>query len=199
MLEILIATSNSGKKSEIEEYLKKYIPNIKLYDLTDLNIRTAPEEDSSTFRGNSIKKSVYYSSLAPDLLTLADDSGLSVEALNGRPGVNSARFAGPVCDDEENIKKLLTLLSNIDNRKAKFTTIITLALNGEIIGEFIGEVTGIIINQKRGSGGFGYDPIFLYPPLNKTFAELKSVEKNRISHRARALSQLKDFLKDQYL
>jgi len=196
MIELLVATSNQGKKKEVEEYLKRFIPDITFISLSSLKNITEPEEDSIDFWGNSVKKSVYYSSKAKGIITMADDSGLSVDSLGGRPGVNSSRYSGPECDDKKNIEKLLKELSGEKRREAKFITVITLSLNGKIIKSFRGEVQGVILNEKRGSGGFGYDSVFFYPPLKKTFAELTVKEKNKISHRAKALEKMKNFLVD---
>ncbi len=196
MIELLVATSNQGKKKEVEEYLKRFIPDITFISLSSLKNITEPEEDSIDFWGNSVKKSVYYSSKAKGIITMADDSGLSVDSLGGRPGVNSSRYSGQECDDKKNIEKLLKELSGEKRREAKFITVITLSLNGKIIKSFRGEVQGVILNEKRGSGGFGYDSVFFYPPLKKTFAELTVKEKNKISHRAKALEKMKNFLVD---
>lgn len=196
MIELLVATSNQGKKKEVEEYLKRFIPDITFISLSSLKNITEPEEDSIGFWGNSVKKSVYYSSKAKGIITMADDSGLSVDSLGGRPGVNSSRYSGQECDDKKNIEKLLKELSGEKRREAKFITVITLSLNGKIIKSFRGEVQGVILNEKRGSGGFGYDSVFFYPPLKKTFAELTVKEKNKISHRAKALEKMKNFLVD---
>lgn len=194
MTKILIATSNEGKKKEIEDYLRGFIPEVEFRSLSEMNIYSNPEENCKTFLGNSREKSLYYSSLAKDMITMADDSGLDVNTLGGKPGVNSARFAGPECDDEKNIEKLLKEMDGSPDRNAKFITAITLSENGKVIKSFKGEVNGFILRAKRGSGGFGYDPVFFYPPLQKTFAELSMAEKNRISHRAKAIKKMKDFL-----
>jgi XTP/dITP diphosphohydrolase len=135
-------------------------------------------------------------SKAKGIITMADDSGLSVDSLDGEPGVNSSRYSGPECNDEKNIEKLLKELSEEKKRDAKFITVITLSINGKVIKSFKGEVNGFILNRKRGSGGFGYDSVFYYPPLEKTFAELTVKEKNKISHRSKALGKMKDFLID---
>lgn len=182
--------------------LKEEFPGLKLYSLDDLDINTDCPEDGVTFIENAAAKSLFYSKLAGDMATMADDSGLVVEALNGEPGVHSARYAseGKNKDsrriiDQRNIEKLLRKLSSEENRAAKFVCEIVLSKNGKIIESFHGEVEGVILRQKRGSGGFGYDPVFYYPSLEKTFAQLTTEEKNKISHRADALQKLKDYLR----
>jgi XTP/dITP diphosphohydrolase len=192
--DLLIATTNRGKIKEIEELLRDDFPELKLYSLSDLDIFVECAEDGNTFHENAAAKSLFYSSIAKNILTAADDSGLVVEALNGQPGIHSARYAGDDCNDEKNIEKLLCELKHVENRTAKFVSEVVLSKNGETIMSFQGEVEGIILPGKRGSGGFGYDPVFYYPPLRKTFAQLTTREKNRVSHRARALKKLKAFL-----
>jgi XTP/dITP diphosphohydrolase len=194
MLDLLAATTNKGKIREIERLVKGGSPGMRLYSLSDFNIDIDCPETGETFLENAVEKSLFYSRMVSDMYTIADDSGLAVEALEGRPGVHSARYAGQHKDDEKNIEKLLKELKNIQNRKAKFVTIVTLSKNGKPIKSFVGEVEGVILKEKRGTGGFGYDPIFFYPPLQKTFAELTTEEKNRISHRATAFKKLKNFL-----
>ncbi len=194
MLDLLAATTNKGKIREIERLFKGGSLDIRLYSLSDFNIDIDCPETGETFLENAVEKSLFYSRMARDMYTIADDSGLAVGALGGKPGVRSARYAGQPKDDEKNIEKLLLELKEIENRKAKFVTVVTLSQNGKAIKSFTGEVEGIILKEKRGTGGFGYDPVFYYPPLQKTFAELTTEEKNKISHRANAFKKLKDFL-----
>ena len=200
-MDILVATNNKGKIKEIERLLTDRSKSVKLYSLSDFNIDGDCPETGQTFLENSVEKALYYSRIAekhtPAIYTVADDSGLAVEVLGGRPGVHSARYAGLPTNDEKNIQKLLDELKDKENRKAKFVTVVTLARNGKVIESFTGEVEGILLREKRGSGGFGYDPIFYYPPLQKTFAELSTEEKNRISHRANAFKKLKEFLESE--
>jgi XTP/dITP diphosphohydrolase len=193
-MDLLAATTNKGKIKEIERLFKDSSLDIKLYSPSDFNIDSDIPEKGNTFLENATEKSLFYSRMVRDIFTIADDSGLAVEALGGKPGVHSARYAGQSKDDEKNIEKLLKELKNIQNRKAKFITVVTLSKNGKAINSFTGEVEGIILKGKRGTGGFGYDPIFFYPPLQKTFAELTTEEKNQISHRANAFKKLKNFL-----
>ncbi len=194
-MNLLAATKNKGKIKEIHQLLKESSLDVNVYSLADFNITADCLETGETFLENSIEKSLFYSRMKNDMYTIADDSGLAVEALGGRPGVHSARYAGEPKDDEKNIQKLLRELNNVENRKAKFVTVVTLSKNGKVIESFTGEVEGILLTGKKGTGGFGYDPIFYYPPLQKTFAQLTAEEKNQISHRAIAFKKLKEFLK----
>jgi len=194
MLDLLAATRNRGKLKEIEKLFASGSLRVKLYFLPDFHITADCPETGKTFIENAVQKSLFYGKQVPDIYTVGDDSGLAVEALNGRPGIYSSRYSGPDATDEKNIVKLLAQLQGIDNRKAKFVTAVCLSRNGQEIQTFTGEVEGIIIDEKCGSGGFGYDPVFYYPPLKKTFAELSTEEKNQISHRARAFQKLKEFL-----
>jgi XTP/dITP diphosphohydrolase len=193
-MDLLAATTNKGKMKEIERLFKESSLDITLYSLSDFNIDIDFPEKGDTFLENATEKSLFYSRMVRDIFTIADDSGLAVEALGGKPGVHSARYAGQPKDDEKNIEKLLKELKNIQNRKAKFVTVVTLSKNGKAIKSFTGQVEGILLEEKRGTGGFGYDPIFFYPPFQKTFAELTTEEKNQVSHRANAVRKLKDFL-----
>jgi len=196
MPEILAATRNKGKVKEIEKFLREEISGIAVISPNDLNITDDCPETGDTFLKNATDKSLFYSSKAPGILTMADDSGLVVQALNGEPGVYSARYSGENANDEKNIQKLIKEIASKENRAAKFVCVISLSLNGKFIESFTGEVHGVIIDQKTGAGGFGYDPIFFYPPLKKTFAQLTTQEKNKISHRANALTLLKSYLHD---
>lgn len=146
---------------------------------------------------NARGKGLFYSQYCEEL-TLAEDSGLAIDHLNGAPGVFSARFAGPEATDEENLQKALFLLKGVpwEKRTARFVSCMVLCEKGNIIKEINEHVEGFIATKKRGNKGFGYDPIFFYPPLNKTFAELITEEKNAVSHRGRALTQLSLFLKE---
>jgi XTP/dITP diphosphohydrolase len=197
MIELLAATKNRGKLREIKKLFIGGSIRVKLYFLPDFNITVDCLETGKTFIENAVQKSLFYGKLVHDMYTVGDDSGLVVEALNGGPGIYSSRYSGPGATDEKNIVKLLEQLQGIENRKAKFVTAVCLSKNGQVIQTFTGEVEGIIIDERRGSGGFGYDPVFYYPPLKKTFAQLNTEEKNQISHRARAFQKLKEFLESQ--
>lgn len=146
---------------------------------------------------NARGKGLFYSQYCEDL-TLAEDSGLIIDHLDGAPGVFSSRFAGPEATDEENLQKALFLLEGLswEKRSARFVSCMVLCEKGTIIKEIQENVEGFITTKKRGSNGFGYDPIFFYPPLNKTFAELLPEEKNMVSHRGRALTRLSSFLRE---
>lgn len=196
MLNILTATTNTGKAREIKNLLVSLFPDIKVLTLKGTGITEVSPETGETFLDNSMEKSLFYSRLRPGMLTLGDDSGLVVDSLQGRPGINSARYAGDNSDDEKNISRLLYEMEGREDRNAKFVSVITLSKNGSVIKSFSGEVTGILLEKKRGTNGFGYDPIFFFPPLEKTFAELSTIEKNRVSHRSEALRKLRDYLWD---
>ncbi len=144
---------------------------------------------------NARIKSLFYSRRWPDLI-LAEDSGLEIDALRGAPGVHSARFSHPKPTDEKNNSKVLRLLQGIPerNRRARFVCTLVLSKGGQIIKEIRGEVLGRIASEPKGYKGFGYDPLFYYPPLRKTFAELSAEKKNAVSHRGRAIGELKEFL-----
>ena len=152
-------------------------------------------EDGATFEENARKKAVYYSAYVEGLV-FADDSGLSVDALGGAPGVHSARFAGPTADDAANNHKLLRELRPFPapQRAAHYICVIALAERGRILAVTEGRVDGVVLEAPRGSGGFGYDPLFFYPPLGKTFAELSPEEKFPVSHRGEAFRRLLDYL-----
>lgn len=160
-----------------------------------MNNKEIFHETGKTFLENAIGKSIFYSEKWEGL-TLAEDSGLEIEYLEGSPGVLSARFSGPQATDEKNIHKVLKLMKNVprEKRKAKFVSCLVLSQKGKIIKKIIEKVDGFISFQEKGSFGFGYDPIFFYPPWGKTFAELSSGEKNKVSHRGRALKIMKEFL-----
>jgi XTP/dITP diphosphohydrolase len=194
LLKLLIATTNPGKFREIRSLLQEDDSPFELLSLADLGIDTPYPETGKTFQENAEGKSIFYSRLAPDILTVGEDSGLTVDALGGRPGIHSARFAGPEAANERNIEKLLEDMRSHADRRAAFMAVLALSKNGRLIKSFRGTVEGILLKEKKGSGGFGYDPVFYYPPRKKTFAELPIEEKNRISHRSQAFKKLKEFL-----
>ena len=152
-------------------------------------------EDGATFEGNARKKALHYARLVEGLV-FADDSGICVDALGGAPGVLSARFAGPEASDAANNAKLLEELRNIAPpvRTAHYVCVVALAQREKLLGLFEGRADGQIIRSPKGSGGFGYDPYFFFPPLGKTFAELTAAEKFSVSHRGEAFRKLLDFL-----
>ena len=191
----LVATTNQGKKREIEAELFK-LP-IRFLSLADLKIFESFPETGETFLDNARGKSLFYSRKWEGI-TLAEDSGLEIEYLNNAPGVHSARFSAPDATDEKNNDKVLTQLDQVPDkkRKARFVSFMVLSQNGIVITELEGWVEGIITEERRGENGFGYDPLFFYPPLNRTFGQLSNKEKNKVSHRGQALLKLKAFLKD---
>lgn len=193
MSTLLLATRNPGKKREIQGCLREMQPPIRLLSLNEVDVQAIVDESGMTFLENARLKADYYSGLT-GLDTLGDDSGLEVMALENRPGVFSARYAGAAASDDERIAKLLAELEDIQDRRARFVTAICLSRAGSPLKSFSGLVRGEILREKKGSQGFGYDPLFYYPPLGKTFAELSLEEKNRVSHRAKALRQVRIFI-----
>lgn len=192
-MKLVFATNNAHKLSEVRAILGDAY---EVLSLSELGVHEDIPETADTLEGNALMKAQYiHDHYGIDCF--ADDTGLEVEALGGEPGVHSARYAdnGPGHDSEANIDKLLTKLSGIDNRKARFRTIVALILNGET-HLFEGEVRGTILNERQGKGGFGYDPIFMPDGFDLSFAQLGD-EKNVISHRARAIARLTLFLKEK--
>ena len=196
MLKIVLATGNRGKIREIRELLGAM--SIELLTLDDFGGLTMPPEDGITFEENAYNKARYVAN-ETKLAALADDSGLVVRALSGAPGIRSARYAGSGATDGENIDKLLKELGDRPegDRQASFICALALVgLCGEAPCEEIvtGRVDGIILRERRGDKGFGYDPVFYIPALKRTMAELTKDEKNRVSHRGMALRKLKERL-----
>jgi len=194
MIELLIATTNKNKVKEIEEILRNDLVEFRLYTLEKKRLKFPAPENGKTFLENAASKSVFYSKFEPEMLVVAEDSGLEVESLNNEPGVYSARYAGDNANDEENISKLLKKLNGIKDRKAKFVSVVSLSKDSRLIKSFIGEVEGTITNKKIGENGFGYDPIFYYPEYNMTFAQMSMEQKNKVSHRRKAFEMLKNYL-----
>lgn len=190
---LLVATTNPGKAEEIQDFLSSL--DFRVFSLSDILITASFPEDKHTFIENARDKSVFYGQSWSDWM-LAEDSGLEIEYLEGAPGVLSARFSGPRATDEDNIQKVLKLMAGVpsEHRQARFVSAVVLSRKGKILREFQESVEGFITFEKKGSHGFGYDPIFYYPPLDKTFAELLPEEKNKVSHRGRSLNKLKAFL-----
>lgn len=190
---LLLATTNRGKLRELKKLLQG-LP-LKIESLNRYPELGYYQETGQTFEENSIGKCLFYSQKYPGLV-LAEDSGLEVEALDGQPGVRSARFSGPEASDEKNIRKLLRLISGLPRpkRRARFVCVASLGQGRRIIKTFKGQVRGLILFEPDGQNGFGYDPVFYYPPMRKSFARLRPEEKNLVSHRARALKKLRRFL-----
>lgn len=190
-MDLVIASNNKHKVTEIKSILKDYFENI--YSLRELGIEIEVEETGETFAENALLKARAVSNAA-GMPALADDSGISANALDGRPGVYSARYSGEPCDDERNNDKLLEELKDKADRSAYYTASICLYIDEEHIITAEGKTYGTIISERRGDKGFGYDPIFLSDDLGKTLAEVSLEEKNKISHRARALKSLMEKL-----
>lgn len=189
-MDLLLATRNAHKTCEFAEILGE---GFHVRDLSGSDDFAPVEETGRTFAENASLKAL---AVAQDRqsLVIADDSGLEVDALDGAPGIYSARYAGENATDEQNIEKLSRELTGQDSRKARFRCVIALARNGELLGKFEGTVEGTIVDLARGHCGFGYDPVFLPDGFDKTFGELPVETKNRISHRAKAIAALRDAL-----
>lgn len=189
-MELVFATNNRHKLEELQELLGS---EIKLLSLGDIGCYEDIPETRPTLEGNARQKSLFvYEKYGYNCF--ADDTGLEIEALGGEPGVYSARYAGDAKDSEANMKKVLEKLVKINNRKARFRTVISLVLNGEET-QFEGIVEGAILTEKKGNSGFGYDPVFQPKGHTQSFAEMSLEQKNKISHRGRAVEKLVNFLK----
>ncbi len=184
---LVLATRNQGKVREFQEILKN--TNIELKSLNDFGPIPEAVEDGETFDDNAYKKALFTAKVL-GLPAIADDSGLVVEALGGAPGVYSARYAGAKASDQDNIDKLLAEMAGKNNRAAAFQCVISVAVPSGPALTYEGRCEGEILTAQRGQGGFGYDPVFYYPPLKQTFAEIPLAEKNKISHRGKALAEL---------
>lgn len=184
-MKLVFASNNANKIKEIQQLIPA---SIEIVSLQDIGCTEDIPETADTIEGNAILKANYVTQKY-GLNCFADDSGLEVEALNGAPGVYSARYAGEPKNDENNMDKLILALKNEVNKKANFKTVICLNINGEQL-LFTGIINGIITDTKTGENGFGYDPIFIAEGLTKTFAELTMQEKSTISHRGIAVKQL---------
>ena len=190
MRTLCFATNNEHKRAEIQALLGN---DYKVVGLKEIGCEEELAEDQSTLEGNSLQKAAYVFDHYK-VSCFADDTGLEVEALSGEPGVYSARYAGSQRNADDNMNLLLTNLSKSKSRKAQFRTVITL-ITQENRKQFEGVLKGAIIEEKRGSGGFGYDPIFVPEGETKTLAEMSMMEKNSLSHRARAIENLVLYLK----
>lgn len=194
-MKIVAATHNKGKIREFHQILEKL--GFEVISQNDIGIDTEPEENGTTFAENALIKAGAIAQQC-DYAVMADDSGLCVEALDGRPGVYSARYAGEGATDADRIKKLLSEMEGEENRKAKFVSAIAFIMpDGEPI-TVVGETHGKLAYEPVGTDGFGYDPIFISDDLNKTFAEASGEEKNSVSHRGRALEKLYNILKEKF-
>jgi XTP/dITP diphosphohydrolase len=185
---VYCATSNAGKLREFQLAAPDF-------DVRPLPVRVPPpEEDGDTFEANAILKAEGYGTHINGYL-FADDSGLEVDALNGAPGVHSARYAGESATDADNNALLLKRLRGVENRTARFVCVIALVKNGKLVMTFRGAVEGQIIDDARGSGGFGYDPFFYHEPFGCTFGEASIEQKMKVSHRAIALEKMFTYLR----
>ena len=190
---IVFATGNLNKLNEIKSVINRF----EIVGMKDLGITEDLPETGKTLKENALQKAKYVYDKT-SLNCFSDDTGLEIEALGNNPGVFSARYAGPDCNSENNMQKVLKELSGIRNRKAKFKTVIALILNGKEYF-FEGEVEGEILKEKKGSGGFGYDPVFKPVGYKETFAQMSIGLKNKISHRGIAVNKLVKFFKSREL
>ena len=194
MKTVILATNNQGKVKELENMLKDF--EVKVLSLKDFPELPEVEEDGETFTENALKKAREIC-VETNYITIADDSGLEVDALNGQPGVYSARFAGEVKDDAANNDKLLRLLKDVPEAKrtARFRCVIALVTPQGNEQVFEGSCEGVIGHALKGAEGFGYDPLFIVPDYHKTFAELGIETKNKISHRGKAFKKTVEYLR----
>lgn len=191
--ELILATNNKHKLKEVREILSPH--KITVYGLNDLNLKPKDvEENADTYAGNALIKAKSIQELTT-MPIIADDSGLEIEAMDNQPGLHSARFAEQYGGHENAIKVILENLKKKDNRKARFVCDIILLNEGDKPLLFEGIVPGHIAEEPYGEGGFGYDPIFIADELNKTYAEMSQEEKNKVSHRGKALKKLLTYLK----
>ena len=199
-MKLLVATSNQGKLRDFAATASKH--GLEILAMPNFSHLPHVSEDAPTFEGNAQKKAEYYSRHTAGEIVIADDSGLEVDALGGAPGVISARYAAgpehPNATDDDNNSKLLHELENVpDNqRTARFVCTIAAAKDGHTLATFRGEAPGRVLRERRGSGGFGYDPLFFFPSLGKTFAELTPQEKAEVSHRGQAFRKLLQWILD---
>lgn len=187
-MKVVVASNNKFKIAELYSFMKAYYPDIEILSLKDIGYTDEIVEDGTTFEENAVIKAKTIAKLG--YTAIADDSGLMVDALNGEPGVYSARYAGEPCNDVRNNEKLLKAMEGLDSSKrtAKFVSVIACVFpDGKTITAR-GECPGVILTACRGTGGFGYDPLFLYEPLGKTYAEITQDEKNSISHRSKSMA-----------
>ena len=193
-MKIVLASRNAKKIKELRELLAANSPDVEILSLDDVGIYGEIEENGATFEENAYIKA--YTAAKSGYIGVGDDSGLMVNALGGAPGVYSARYAGEYGDDEANNAFLLKNLSDKDDRSAKFVSVVACVFpeNMEDPHLFRGETAGVILDEYRGEGGFGYDPLFYIEDMGKTYAEMTADEKNSISHRGKAMRMLAEFL-----
>jgi XTP/dITP diphosphohydrolase len=189
-LRLYCATTNPGK---LREFRLALAGSVQVEALPELGSIEPCEETGATFEENAVQKALYYSRDC-DVLLFVDDSGLEVDALRGEPGVYSARYAGLGASDEANNRLVLDRMRGIRERTARFVCVVALAKSGQLVRTFRGEVEGLLADEPRGSNGFGYDPLFYYPPFGCTFGEAPLERKMEVSHRSRALHSMRDYL-----
>jgi XTP/dITP diphosphohydrolase len=193
--DLLLASQNPGKLNEMRQ-LVEGLP-LRVVGPRELGIEEAPEETGTTFIENATLKALYYAGRS-GLLTVADDSGISVDALEGGPGLHSSRFGGEGATDIERNRLLLEKLKGVphERRGARFTSAVVVARGDTVLFQAQEQVEGFIAEETRGENGFGYDPLFFYPPYGKTFGEVPRPEKDKVSHRGKAFARLRRFLCD---
>ena len=193
MSDLLLASQNPGKLKEMRQ-LVAGLP-WRVVGPREVGITDAPDETGRTFLENAVLKARYYARRS-GLLTVADDSGLAVDALDGGPGLHSARFGGNGASDADRNRLLLEKLSGVpwERRGARFTSAVAVARGDEVLFQAQESVEGVIADQERGRNGFGYDPLFFYPPFGTTFGEARPEDKDRVSHRGKAFARLRRFL-----
>jgi XTP/dITP diphosphohydrolase len=193
MSELLLASQNPGKLNEMRLLVEGL--SFEVVGPRDIGIHEAPDETGTSFRENAAIKALAYARLS-GRLTVADDSGISVDALDGAPGLYSSRFGGEGASDRERNRLLLEKLRGVPpaGRGAHFTSAVAVARAGVLLFEAQESVHGLVAEEERGENGFGYDPLFFYPPFGKTFGEVPRQEKDRVSHRGKAFARLRQFL-----
>lgn len=191
--DLLLASQNPGKLNEMR-LLVEGLP-LRVVGPRELGIEDAPEETGTTFIENATLKALYYAGRS-GLMAVADDSGISVDALDGGPGLFSSRFGGEGASDLERNRLLLEKLRGVprEGRGAHFTSAVVVAQDSRVLFRVQEEVQGFIAEEMRGENGFGYDPLFFYPPYGKTFGEVPRADKDRVSHRGKAFARLREFL-----
>ena len=197
-MKIVLASRNAKKIKELRELLSENIPEIEILSLDDVGIYGEIVEDGDTFEKNAFIKA--RAAAESGYIGIGDDSGLAVNALDGAPGVYSARYAGGHGNDEENNRFLLKNLADKSDRSAKFVSVVACVFPDDLENGFFfrGETEGTILDEYRGEGGFGYDPLFYYAPMDKTYAEMSAAEKNSISHRGKAMRLLSEFFSERF-
>jgi XTP/dITP diphosphohydrolase len=189
-LRLYCATTNPGK---MREFRLTLADSFDVEPLPGLGSLPPCEETGTTFEENATQKALYYSNYCDGLL-FVDDSGLEVDALGGEPGVYSARYAGPGATDEANNRLLLSRMRGVPERTARFVCVVALGESGRLVATFRAEVEGLLTEESRGANGFGYDPLFHYPPFGSTFGEASLQRKMEVSHRSKALLSMKEYL-----